>query len=608
MCGICGITKNDRARVERMSDGIAHRGPDGSGIYEGDGITLGHRRLAIIDLSDVAAQPMRSGDGRYCIVFNGEIYNYQELRKLLETTYEFKTQGDTEVLLAAYHEWGSEMFSKLRGIFAFGIWDTEREELVLARDDMGVKPLYYAVNGDVLTFASELSVFTDVSHTLDRESAALYLSLMYVPSPRTMLQGVSKLPPGHVLRFKKGQCTLENFVRTTQPSVTGLGLYDTIDQAVNRQLVSDRPVGAYLSGGFDSSIVVHHMAAHKAHVRTYSIGFEMPAGSEDEGSKFNADARLAEKTAAFYGTDHSAITISLDDIRGAIEHVCAGVGEPVSNATSVTQFLLSEQVRADGTVVVLGGDGGDELFGGYPRHRIIMGAYLFQKLPGLMQRGIGQLHPQLAKLATPFPVPMHMRLMADSEENINRFLSTSLPVTKTVTEFLTAEYAKIQRTMHPLDAFMAVDRRTWLADECFIRSDYASMAHGVELRVPLVDTDVVAFADATSAWKKTLPHDGKRILKQTYRNHLPAHLYGQPKRGWLSPAAKWLRDPVIYSFTKEVFSSGYYAGLDDIFDWESVRRLLDAHVEKKGYYLYPLWNILALQIWARKNGVVVSNS
>lgn len=605
MCGICGITANDRPRVERMSEKIAHRGPDGSGIYEGNGITLGHRRLAIIDLSDVAAQPMKSNDGRYCIVFNGEIYNYQELRTLLEGTYEFKTHGDTEVLLAAYREWGSSMFSKLRGIFAFGIWDAQSEELVLARDRMGVKPLYYTIKDDVLAFASELSAFTDRSPTLDRESVSLFLSLMYVPSPRTMLEGVSKLPPGHVLRYKKGEYTLENFSVAVQPSASGLGLYDSIDQAVHRQLVSDRPVGAYLSGGFDSSIVVHHMAAHEAHVRTYSIGFEMPAGSENEGAKFNADARLAEKTAAFYGTEHTTVTISLDEIRSAIEVACSGVGEPVANATSVTQFLLSQKVRADGTVVVLGGDGGDELFGGYPRHRIIMGAYLFQKLPHLMQRGIGQLHPQLAKLATAFPVPMHMRLMADSEENIARFLSTSLPVTKTVTDFLTAQYANVQQPMHPLTAFMAVDRRTWLADECFIRSDYASMAHGIELRVPLVDIDVVACADSIPVWKKTLPHDGKRILKQTYQKYLPPHLYGQPKRGWLSPAAKWLRDPAIHAFTKEVFSSGYYSGLDSLFDWEKVHVMLDAHVNKKGYYLYPLWNILALQIWARKNGVIM---
>ena len=605
MCGICGITTNDRARTEQMSAVIAHRGPDGSGVYEGNGITLGHRRLAIIDLTDTASQPMESTDGRFCIVFNGEIYNYRELRDELRSRYSFRTESDTEVLLAAYAVWREDMFSRLRGIFAFAIWDGEREELILARDHMGVKPLYYSVDDGVLTFASELSAFTDTHTELDPESVALYLSLMYVPSPRTLLKRVSKLLPGHLLRYRKGTSTIERFYDPATIQPPKQSLYETIEASVSRQLVSDRPVGAYLSGGFDSSIVVHHMAAREAHVRTYSIGFEMPMGAEGEENKFNADARLAEKTAAFYGTEHTTITMSLSDVRDAIVPACSGVGEPAANATAITQYLLSERVRNHGTVVVLGGDGGDELFGGYPRHRIIMGAYLFQKMPQFLQGLAGKLHPQIAKLRTPFPIPMHMRLMADDEERVSTFLSTTLPVNETVTQFLAHEYETVPRDLHPLDAFMLVDRKTWLADECFIRSDYASMAHGIELRVPLVDLDLVAYADSIPVWRKTLPYDGKRILKHTYRKHLPPHLYGQPKRGWLSPAAKWLRDPEIQRLVKEVFSSGYYSGLDMLFNWEAVREHLDTHVAKRGYYLYPLWNILILQIWAREHEVTI---
>jgi asparagine synthase (glutamine-hydrolysing) len=606
MCGICGTTTNNKEKVTAMNTALAHRGPDSSEVYEGEGVTLGHRRLAIIDLSERASQPMVSADGRYIITYNGELYNYQELKAELQGKYQFKTESDTEVLLAAYSVWSEGMFSKLRGIFAFGIWDAKEKSLLLARDHMGVKPLYYAVENSVLTFASELSVFTDTHSKLDERSVALYLSLMYVPSPHTMLQGVEKLASGHMLRFKNGAHEVVSFLDTTKKfgHVSNEDLYDTIDTAVKRQMISDRPVGAYLSGGFDSSIVLHHMSKHSNHVRTYSVGFEMAEGAESEAGKFNADARLAERTAEVYGAEHTALTVTLEDIRNSIETACQSVGEPSSNATAVTQYLLSKRVREDDVVVVLGGDGGDELFGGYPRHRIIMGAYLFQKMPHMLQSLAGMMHKRVGKLSTPFFTPMHMALMADTDAHVNAFLSKDMHAESQVKEFFDNYYAHTTtKGRHPLDVFMKVDRQTWLADECFIRSDFASMAHGVELRVPLVDLDVVASADSISVWRKTLPHEGKRVLRHTYRGKLPEHIYREPKRGWLSPAAKWFRDPVIGKFAREVYSSNYYNGLDGLFDWGSVQQLLDDHVNKRGYHLYPLWNVLLLQIWAKKHGV-----
>jgi asparagine synthase (glutamine-hydrolysing) len=382
-------------------------------------------------------------------------------------------------------------------------------------------------------------------------------------------------------------------------------IYETLDQAVKRQLVSDRPVGAYRSGGFDSSIVVHHMAKYSPHTRTYSVDFEAVSGQENDSEKFNADARLARLTASFYGTEHKTFTISLQDVRDSLETALSSVSEPVANSTAVTQYLLSDFVRKDGVVVVLGGDGGDELFGGYTRHRIAMGAYLYQRLPSFMQRMGALLSPRIGKLSTPFYTPLHRVLMVKDEKKILPFLAHSLPINEKITEYFDNLYHHTPKEgMHPLDVFMNVDRRTWLADECFIRSDYASMAHGLELRVPFVDTDVVACADQLSIWRKVLPHEGKRVIRETYKKYLPPHLYQEPKRGWLSPAAKWFRDPEINAFAKQVFSSTYYSGLDGLLNWESVQEMLDAHVEKRGYYLYPLWNILALQIWARKNGIV----
>lgn len=608
MCAINGITTKNEALVQRMNEKTRHRGPDGSSIYSDENMTLGHNRLAIIDTTDASAQPMKSADGRYVIVFNGEIYNFRELREELNGRYLCKTQGDTEVLLASYSIWGETMFSKLRGIFAFAVWDIETRELLLARDDMGVKPLYYSIENNILAFSSEMPPLLEMKQEriLDTKSLSFYLSMEYVPSPMTLVEGIQKLPPAHILRFKDGNSRVYSYRDVIPPKrkVSHDEVYAVIDNAVHRQLVSDRPVGAYLSGGFDSSIVVHHMAKYTPHVRTYSVDFEVVKGQHNDSDKFNVDAMLAQKTAQFFNTEHKTFTISLNDVRNNVECAIASANEPIANATAITQYLLSDFVRKDGTVVVLGGDGGDELFGGYTRHKIAMSAYLYQMLPRSIQNMGGAISPRVKKLSTPFGTPLHRTLMVKDEKKIHPFLCTPLYTNLDTTQFFDAQYAVIGNNMpHPLDTFMLVDRQTWLPDECFIRSDYASMAHGVELRVPFVDTDVVALSDQISVWKKTLPHEGKRIVRNAYKPYLPPHLYAQPKRGWLSPAAKWFRDPVIHDFAKEVFSSSYYSGLDTVFDWVKVRALLEDHVEKRGYHLYPLWNILVLQIWAREHEV-----
>lgn len=608
MCGINGTTHNDVARVTEMNMRTKHRGPDGTAVWEGVGVTFGHNRLAIIDLTENGKQPMHDQTGRYTITFNGEIYNYRELRQELAHRYSFRTESDTEVLLASYAIWGMGMFERLRGIFAFGIWDRDTQTLVLARDHMGVKPLYYRVHDGVLTFSSELSplIATMTSPTLSYESVAFYLAMEYVPSPRTLIDGIEKLPPGHALTWKKGVISIASYLPSpqTEGRVSDTTLYETIDGAVKRQLVSDRPVGAYLSGGFDSSIVVHHMTKYTPHTRTYTVDFEAVKGEEAEAQKFNMDARLAEKTARVFGTEHKTLTIGLDAVRTNLESILRGVSEPIANSTSVTQYLLSDFVRKDGTVVVLGGDGGDELFGGYTRHRILMGTYLYQRLPRILGSLGGMVSPRVKKLMTPFGSPLHRSVMIKDEKKILPFLKGPQVSNKTIDMFFEREYARETDAQHPLRTFMHVDRRTWLPDECFLRSDYASMAHGVELRVPLSDIDVVNLSDQISVWKKTMPWEGKRVIRHTYKPYLPSHLYSEPKRGWLSPAAKWFRDPVIHAYANDVYSDAYYHGLSELFDWDRVRALLKDHVEHKGYYLYPLWNILALQVWAKEHTIV----
>ncbi len=604
MCGINGVTKNDRALVERMNDTIRHRGPDGSRIWEGEGVTLGHNRLAIIDLSDRALQPMKSTDGRYQIVFNGEIYNYRELKDELRSSYSFTTESDTEVLLAAYTVWGEAMLPRLRGIFAFGIWDTHNKTLLLVRDHMGVKPLYYSYDGETLSFSSELQALAR-GGTLDREAVALFLELQYVPSSRTFVEHIQKLPPGYLLRYKKGSIVVEAYydhLQSEQGKVTG-SLYTTIDAAVRRQLVSERPIGVFLSGGFDSSIVLHHVQQAQKNVKTFSIGFDGEGDPQKETEKYNADARLAQITARHYGTDHTTFTLGKAEVAEHLESIYQTIDEPVSTATSVSQYFLNKWVRESGVVVAFGGDGGDELFGGYTRHRALMAAHLFQKLPAYIQQAIGFVHPRGKKLQTPFFTPIHLELMATNDSDVRQALVRDIDTMGVTRRFFDDKYKTIPPGMHPLEVYMRVDRHTWLADHSLTRSDRTSMIHGIEFRVPLLDLDVVSYADTVSAYKKTGVFTGKKILRDAYRNHLPQHLYNEPKRGWLSPGAKWLRHPKTHAVISAILSSEYYNGLDQLFDWKSVQKMLDAHVKGEHYAFHPLWSILILQIWSKEHNI-----
>ncbi len=608
MCAINGTTKNDKELVLKMNKAIEHRGPDGTSIYESDGVTLGHNRLAIIDLSNNAAQPMQSSDGRYVIVFNGEIYNYRELKKSLSGTTNWQSESDTEVLLAAYKEWKEGMFEKLRGIFTFAIWDKQEKSLLLARDQMGVKPLYYASKEGSLLFSSELSgILAGIQDPeLDIEAASLYLSLQYAPSPKSLVKGVSKLRPGHTLRWQNGTSTIKRYYTPkidTNNHATN-SIYQTIDNAVNRQLISDRPVGMFLSGGLDSSIVLHHMSKHVSDVRTFSVGFEMVAGAEAEADKFNADSVLAERTAKQYGAKHKTYQIPLKDIGDSLEQIFVSGDEPIGNPTFVSQYFLSKWVRQDGIVVALGGDGGDELFGGYTRHRAFVSAQLFQKLPGFIQAGASALYPKLNKLRLSLPLDLHTELMMLDDSLVNKVLNNNQNPRELAKKILSERYRELSID-NPNQAFSLVDRETWLPDESLARSDRSSMASGVELRVPLLDLDVVSLTDQIPTRNKTWPHEGKRVLRNAYKQHLPEYLFNQPKRGWISPGAKWLRNPIINEWAKEVFSSQYYNGLDELFNWNQVQQMLLDHTEKRGYYLYPLWNILALQAWARHHGIRV---
>src|SRR3989344_4714244 len=348
MCGINGFTFRDEDLILQMNRVTAHRGPDGTDIILDEHISLGHNRLSIIDLSPDAAQPMKNAAGTNVIVFNGEIYNYRELREELKSSYSFRTASDTEVILAAYERWGGDCIRRFNGIFAFAIWDSKREELFLARDHAGVKPLYYFWDGIRFIFSSEIKAILchDIPRRVDRQAANLYFHVLYVPAPYTMLEGIQKVLPAHFLRLKNGQLEdkeywrVGDFQNIESREDARTRIRELFDDSVKHQLISDRPIGVFLSGGMDSTAVLGAAQKEAGHaMKTYTVGFDVAQSRE----KFNADMMLARTTAEHYRTDHHEIMISARDIRDNLEAVAWHLDEPNFNPTAVAMFLLARE-------------------------------------------------------------------------------------------------------------------------------------------------------------------------------------------------------------------------------------------------------------------------
>lgn len=604
MCGINVVVGRDTSAIGTMSKATAHRGPDAAGIYEAPNVTLAHNRLSIIDLSKEANQPMKTPGGELAIVFNGEIYNFQSLRQRLHNKWEFKTRGDTEVLLAAYQEWGRDMMRHVEGMFAFAIWDDREQALFMARDRIGVKPLFFTKKDDVLYVSSELRAIIRGSkiNLVSPDSLALYMGIRYVPGPDTMVAGIDKLPPGHSGWYQKGELIIERYWTPEVPSKTSISsdtVRDTVASAVKRQLVSDRPVGVFLSGGFDSTAVTYHAAQEIQNLKTYTSRFELEGV---DVKKYNVDADRADMTAAIFGTTHQSCTITPNDVVEYLEDSFLALDEPVANTTTVSQYLLSKWMREDGVVVALGGDGGDELFAGYERHRLALAAHYYQSAPKFLRSFVARAHHKFHKLNVPLGPDFHTQLMCLKPNQYNSVVS-GLSIQSSVHNVFTKAYSKGHiRQLHSLDQFMRADRETWLVDESLAHTDAMSMIHGLEIRVPLLDESLLQLTDSLPGTAKCTMFTGKKLIRDAYQGILPDYLYEGPKMGWFPPGAKWLRDSRIATYAHEVLSNGYYDGLSKYIDWDEARSMFDAHMGGS-YHLNPLWNLLLIQVWARRNQV-----
>src|SRR3989344_3524976 len=561
MCAINGFNWNDEELAKKMNVVPSHRGPDGTRVWSDGAITLGHNRLAIIDLDQRANQPMANASDNLVITYNGELYNYKELKSQLD--YPWKTESDTEVILAAYEKWGAKMLEKFNGIFAFAIRDKNKLELFVARDRSGIKPLYYYLEGNKFIFSSEIKAILehDIPRKLDHDAYAHYMTVLFTPGPFTLFKNIKKFPPSHFATLKDGKLNLTHYSHSN--SHLGIGspsgakegnLKSIIETAVQRQLVSDRPVGLYLSGGIDSSVVLACMRKVTADVDTFSVGFELADSEQSE--KFNADFELARRSAEFFKTRHHEVLLPREGLIENLEKAIWHLDEPLGNATVIPQLVLAEFTKQFATVA-LTGDGGDELFGGYPR---------YQKSRWLD--------------STPFlsnPISRFAKFMFQSDSPV-------LP--DKTREFFEQNFPRGSGNVTA--QLMNIDRQTWLIDEALLRTDKMNMASGVEARVPFLDEEVITFA-ASIPVREKLSRGGKGILKDAFESELPSYLLAQPKRGFFAPAAKWLRRPEFIELAHELFR-----------DKPEFIKLLDEHISKRAYHAPIIWAELAFQIWVKK--------
>ncbi len=600
-----------------MAKALAHRGPDSDGVFVNNHVGLAHRRLAIIDLSPDGAQPMSNEDGSIWIVFNGEIYNFQELRDaLVRKGHSFRSKSDTEVIIHLYEDLGPEALCALRGMFALAIWDAKQRQLLLARDRLGKKPLFYFDGSSSFAFASELqSLLEDpsVPRVPDLEAIRYYLTYRYVPSPYSAFQGIRKLPPAHYLLLKDGQLRVSCYwalqyaeKSSESEKVLSERLRGTLEEAVRLRMISDVPIGAFLSGGLDSSAIVALMSGlSKAPVKTFSIGFDDHAFSE---------LPYARSIAGRFGADHYECVVKPDAV-GILPLLVRHFGEPFADSTAVPQYYLSKLAREHVTVV-LAGDGGDEAFGGYDRYVATLAARSADRIPSPMRNGLAGVIRRLSKssLSTPFLLGTCRFLRAVSDDPQRRytrwvsqfdlqqqaalFSSAFLKQVRGVDpERLILDVYQHTDATHLLDATLDVDVRTYLPDDLLVKVDITSMANSLEVRAPLLDHPLMEFAASLPPSFKIQGREKKYLLKRAMTDLLPTEILNRPKQGFNVPIDHWFRHDLREMAYDTLLDS---RSLDrGYFRPEAVKRLLDEHVRGVQNFHRQLWNLLMLELWHR---------
>ena len=620
MCGIAGFVDlaprqgtldADRARVQAMCDVMRHRGPDDDGVHVEPGVGLGMRRLSIIDLS-TGHQPIHNEDGTVQVVFNGEIYNYRELREELEAAgHRFYTASDTETIVHGYESWGEGVFARLQGMFGIAIWDAGRRRLLVARDRAGIKPLYYGIAAGRLFFGSEAKCVLanpEVDRSLDAAALDHYLACLYTPRDGSIFRGIRKLRPGHFLTIDRGEVTTHTYwqlpARTTFTGSEADALAElrqVLGAAVRSHMVADVPLGAFLSGGIDSSLVVALMAeASDRPVRTFSIGFEDAAFDE---------LPHARRVAQHLGTDHHEFVVRPDAL-GIIDRVVWHFDEPFADPSAIPTWYVSEMARRHVTVV-LSGDGGDELFGGYDRYRPHPRVASFDRIAP----GVGRAVAAAAWRALPHGVRGRNFLRHVAHDAQGRYVDSVTFFHEDERQALLAPALRAElrgwsteayfgRPFErlsglPLDAQkMGFDFETYLPEDCLVKVDRMSMAHSIESRVPLLDHRVIELAASIPAAMKMPGGQLKHLLRTLAFSLVPREILDRPKQGFSVPIGAWFRGELRDAFG-DILGSPAARGRG-YFEPAVVDRLLAEHLAGRRDHSWKLWQLLMFELWHRQ--------
>lgn len=623
MCGICGSYGIiDKSLLERMCKRIVHRGPDDVGHYLDERVMLGMRRLKIIDLV-TGNQPIYNEDGSIVIVFNGEIYNFRENRRFLEERgHRFRTHSDTETIVHLYEEFGDDCLSRLRGMFAFALWDNNKKRLLLARDRLGIKPLYYWARGDALLFASELKClleYSGIERTIDFRALHDYLTYLCVPSPDTIFQDIRKLDPGHLLIRQEGKTEIRKYwdVADHLKSNRGTGdeeeirdqAYELLKDSVKRHLISDVPLGVFLSGGLDSGTMVALASeVSGTSVKTFSIGFEDPFYNELDNARLVAD---------MYGTEHHEYIVGPASME-EVEHILGYFDEPFADSSAIPTYYVSKYTK-ESVTVALSGDGGDEAFGGYGNYRAERIGAWYRKVPSCMRTSLmpfvtGAIPDSGNNLSTKSQIKKIMGMHSMSADYGHIFwlrcfseeLKEKLYRCNDLRECLQADsidnYRQnfdVCRTDDFINACICVDIKTILHNDYLTKVDRASMANSLEVRVPFLDHEFIQFVVSLPSRYKLKGLTTKYLLKKIMKNKLPKEILGGKKKGFSIPLARWLRQDFSmligeYLAPDQITKRGY-------FNADFVKKLCELHVSGRKDYSKELWTLICLEIWHRQN-------
>lgn len=611
MCGIAGFNWQDDDLVRRMTEGLSHRGPDFRGCYSTEQFSFGHARLSILDLSAAGHQPMLYSRSRgvsslefrtqymssadAAVTFNGEIYNFQEIKKELETLgYFFYTHSDTEILLASYLEWGEECVRKFNGMWAFCLFDKKKDRLFLSRDRMGQKPLYYHCQDGRFVFGSELkTLFTaGVEKNIDPMALNHYFLFKFTPPEKTVFVNIHKLSPGHNLvfdlqskrilsRYKYWSLSLESKIDDVGQATEGLA--SILEKAVSRRLVADVPVGAFLSGGLDSSIVVGLMAKHTDRIKTFSVGFDR--------ADYNESA-WALKVSKHFGTHHYEIVFTADDVRKLIKELAYFYDDPFADISMIPTYLVSK-VAKEHVSVALSGMGADELFGGYQRYRDFHRILALRNLPSVVKKVVLKL---LMWRNADYSAKLNLLL----QEKDNCFLYSKLfshmfrnPGDATLESLEPLDYKSFFEGSSSLAGMLMFDQNIYLPENGLLKEDRASMAFGLESRAPFMDWQVVQFANNLADHLKVSQRESKYILKKTFEGLLPREIVYRKKQGFGVPISLYFRGE-LKDFARDLLFDVPDHGFYDV---SSVKSAWDEHLSCRRDYSPFLWSVMMFNLW-----------